>query len=344
MMTRLCVTYMTTMQNYFDEMKRQSNLGRCLHFSAGPECTPIIGAHSIQRKGQLSQLADKGHVYRVEFDVGSGKLFLKKSGIKRVSVFQGFCGKHDNELFQPIDNFPLEPTTEQLALYAYRCVCREYFVKENAVRAIENIVGRADVQVGARDFLKASLQGHSIGFRTLQTHKQVFDRSLQRGSFSDFEYTVFHTCDEQPFQVSGLLYPQFDFNGRELQTLGDIESPNELITYFTAPTATGWAFCFAWHRSSDQVCKEFIKSFAAHCKGGAKPGDALLRFVTSTCENHAFKMSWWDNLEQRAQSELLRRMQLSASPVDTVLADYLMYGCENIASTEFDRVQQSWAV
>lgn len=64
---------------------------------------------------------------------GKGRITFKEQGVNKVSTFRGFCGKHDNELFEPIDNSPLAPTPEQIALYAYRSLCREVFVKENAV-------------------------------------------------------------------------------------------------------------------------------------------------------------------------------------------------------------------
>jgi hypothetical protein len=54
----------------------------------------------------------------------------KKIGINKATTFYGFCQHHDNKLFELIDNYPLKPDKQQMALYAYRCLCREYFFKK----------------------------------------------------------------------------------------------------------------------------------------------------------------------------------------------------------------------
>lgn len=332
---------MMTTQQFFEEMKRQSRRGQCLHFDRGEQCSKIIDAHSIQKNGQLSSIAEEGKVYRADFNPDKGGMHFKKVGINKASVFPGFCGTHDNTLFAPIDRHPLQPSFEQIALYAYRCVSREYFVKGAAIRGYKNIIGRTDLNDEFRTYLKSMLVGNSVGFTALDAHKRAYDASLSQGKYTDFRYVTFNTSDEEFMQVSGLLYPTFDFSGRELQELGSVKIPNELITYFTAPTSDGWAFCFAWHASSDRVCKHLMQSLAASCLHGEKLVDALLRFVVWNCENHAFKISWWDNLNPSAQQEILKFMNLAVNPQKEIPSNYLISGCENIVQTEFNTVRTS---
>jgi len=332
---------MLTIQQFFEEMKRQSRQGQCLHFNSGEQCSKIIDAHSIQKNGQLSSIAEQGKVYRADFNPDKGGMYFKKTGINKASVFPGFCGMHDNALFSPIDRFPLQPSFEQIALYAYRCVSREYFVKGAAVRGYKNITARPDLNSQFRTYLKSMLAGSSVGFATLDCHKREYDASLSQEKFTDFRYVTFNTTDEEFMQVSGLLYPTFDFLGRELQELGNARNPNELITYFTAPTTEGWAFCFAWHASSDRVCKRLVQSLATSCLQGKKLVDSLLRFVLWNCENHAFRISWWDSLTSSAQQTILEAMNLAVHPQKTIPSNYLLSGCENIAQTDFQAVRTS---
>ena len=121
--------------------KHLTKRGRCLHYENGIRCNEIIKAHSIQRNRLLSAIADNGHVYKISANIASmkknkGRLTYEKCGINKVSTFLGFCKRHDNELFEPIDNFPLIPTDQQVLLYSYRSLCRELFVKENALELI----------------------------------------------------------------------------------------------------------------------------------------------------------------------------------------------------------------
>lgn len=118
----------------------------------------------------------------------------------------------------------------------------------------------------------------ALGQRNSDYHKELYDRSL-RESKLDFHYVVFEFKSEEFMQLSGLLYPEYDFDGNHLQNIASVSPPNQLITYFTAPTVAGWAFCFAWHVSSHQVCEAIIRSFAATCRRGNDDSAALLRFV-----------------------------------------------------------------
>lgn len=331
--------------DYQRESKRQSDRGRCLHYSNGERCNQIISAHSIQKGSQLSLIAEDGHVYRLNADISTlqktkGLPSLKKVGLNRASTFAGFCKHHDNSLFQPIDNFLLEPQKEQLALYAYRCLCREYFVKENAVAVLSQMKAHPDLDGPRRLFLEESERGHSFGFAGLKHHKVIFDNSLSGRHFEEFEFTYFTSASPCALQLSGLIYPDYDFEGRKLQELGNHDSPLDLLTFFTAPIKNGWAFGFAWHRTSNRTCIPFIQSLAQRAATGEKVEDALLRFALC-CENHAIRISWWDELNNQSKQALIERMILMMLPHVPVPEHYLAIGCEGIANWQYDYVHTS---
>ncbi len=45
---------------------------------------------------------------------------MTKWGRKEATVFTGFCGYHDNELFKPIENNEFNSSDEHVFLYTYR--------------------------------------------------------------------------------------------------------------------------------------------------------------------------------------------------------------------------------
>jgi len=334
---------MTFLNDFQRELKRQSQRGRCLHYSNGDRCNEIVSAHSIQKGGQLSLIAEEGHVYRLSADWSilqktKGVPELKRTGVNRASTFVGFCKHHDNELFEPIDNFPLRPAREQIALYAYRSLCREYFVKENAVEVLTKMKDHPGLDEPSRDFLAASQVGHSLGFAGLKHHKSIFDAALSGSAFEQFEFTYFTSKSLCPVQLSGLLYPDYDFEGNQLQELGCHEKPLDLIAFFTAPIDDGWAFAFGWHVSSNRTCIPFMQSLARKAASGEKIEDALLRFTLSCCENHAVRISWWDGLHEALRAAAIERMFLMMHPNVPVPNNYLAIGCEGIANWQFEYV------
>lgn len=334
---------MSFIGDYQRELKRHNSRGRCLHFSDGIRCNDIVSAHSIQKGGQLSLIAEDGHVYQLNGDLSTlkqaeGVPHPKKVGVNKASTFAGFCKHHDNELFKPIDVYPLQPNSQQAALYAYRCLCREYFVKENAVAVLEGMKDHPELDGSQQSFLKSSLFGHSLGFEGLRHHKSQFDKALQKADYGEFQFTSFVSRSACDLQLSGLLYPDNDFTGQALQNLGDWSEPLDLITFFTAPTSDGWAFTFCWHASSNRVCIPFIQSLASRVADGEKIEDVLLRFSFSCCENHAFRISWWDKLGIDAKRDVLERMFLMIHPDIPIPPDYLVTGCENIAHWKFEHV------
>lgn len=334
---------MPFVDDYQRELKRHSQRGRCLHYAKDDCCNEIISAHSIQKKGQLNLIAEEGHVYRLSADLSllkrtGGIPGLKKVGINRASTFSGFCKHHDNALFGPIDKFPLRPVKAQIALYAYRSLCREYFVKENAVAVLAKMRNHPEPNAPRQQLLAASLFGHSVGLAGLSHHKSIYDQALKARDCEQFEFTYFTSSSPCSVQLSGLLYPDYDFEGNHLQDLGNHEAPLDLITFFTAPTGDGWAFGFVWHVSSNRTCLPFIQSLAQRVGAGEKIEDALLRFALSCCENHAIRISWWDGLNEAARAAAIERMLLMVHPQIPVPNHYLAAGCEGIADWQYEYV------
>lgn len=332
--------------DFLNEIKRNESRGRCLHYESGEQCNEIISAHSIQKSKQLGAIAENGHVYRVISDLSTmrknnGRPAPKKIGVKRVSTFSGFCKKHDNELFMPIDDFLLEPNAEQIVLYAYRCMCREFFVKQNAESTMEGLKNHPELSKEMKDVLLSSLVGHSLGFHRLKHHKKYYDRALSEKKYDEFEYITFESKSPWNLQLSGVLFPDYDFQGKKLQEIGDFSSPLGFISFFTAPTSQGWSFNICWHGSSNEPCFKFVESLRSSVSNGEKLQDALFRFSISCCENHAFRISWWDSLADSAKAEIISRVELVTDLGIPIPDRYLAGGLEGIAGWEFEHVYTS---
>lgn len=332
------------LSGFLEKQKQLAKHGKCLHYYGGYRCDDIISAHSIQKKQLLSAIADNGHVYRISSNFTSlkknkGNLNYEKIGINKVSTFRGFCNKHDNELFEPIDNLPLLPTDKQVFLYAYRSLCRELIVKENAFNLLERQLSDYHEHTNATIKILTDMRdGTAFGLDNLGDHKLAYDTSLRKESYHDIRYVLLISKQKPLMAFSGLLYPEFDFMGRQLQNLGNIENKLDLITFCSTVMRDGWGFLFAWHRSSSNVCVELMRSLATMAHDNNDVGDMLFRMVMSNCENIAISPKWWEQLPVSHKEEVVSRANSMANIFSMNKPTYLMEGLEKIACWDFESV------
>ena len=101
---------------------------------------PVISAHTLSVECMLRPISKNGHVYAIEFDLFNPqngrptKLALK--GLRETSVFNGFCAKHDKDLFAPIEDQPFICSQEQLFLHAYRATAKESYLKRKQAESL----------------------------------------------------------------------------------------------------------------------------------------------------------------------------------------------------------------
>lgn len=336
-------SYSIDINTFLKIWKKYKNLGRCLHYDSDRRCKEIVNAHSIQRERSLSAIQYDGHVYRISADFGTlnknkGKLSCQKVGVNKASTFLGFCKKHDNDLFEKIDNHPLIPTDEQIFLYGYRSLCRELFVKENALNTIEDQLNNGPNQKALKEFLSNWKQATAFGLENLRRHKYRYDESLKKKHYQNIEYVLFTSTQKTFIAFSGLFYPDFDFMGRNLQDLGDHKTELELITFCSAPMTSGWSFLFSWHVSNSKVCVDFMRSLATMIGEGRKLEDMLFRLVISNCENHAISPQWWEGLSDIHQKDIIERASKMADVLVSTQQSYLTEGLEGIADWKVDSV------
>ncbi|MEN8380686.1 hypothetical protein [Acinetobacter radioresistens] len=292
-------------------LKNKNTMDRhqfCLHPTAGDECDKqIINAHSIQNNQSLSAIAKDGHVYQLAQKYRhQTKTYLEyeKIGIKKASVFKGFCKKHDNEIFKPIDNTKLEPNPEQIFLYAYRSLCKEIYQKYKVIHALEENIPLMSTK--DQEDLGWHLLGNKKGYEELIKIKKNYDATFLNKSFDrEILYLIFYSDTPMNLAFSSLIYPDYDFQGNLLQDLSDLKSNRDLITYFSAPMNDGWGYVFAWHIQDNVSCEPFIISLGRTIETGISIEHTLFQYMILNSENHALSPSWWENLEQCERSQII---------------------------------------
>ncbi len=88
----------------------------------------IIKAHSIQNRQILEKIQDNDHVVMLLASISGPKrvnIEFRKIGRNKATIFTGLCHYHDNLIFAPIENNPLDIENPQhLFLLAYRAITK----------------------------------------------------------------------------------------------------------------------------------------------------------------------------------------------------------------------------
>lgn len=89
-----------TMDNY-----NKSKEHNCLYKNCNRKATSL--SHKMQRKGILDEIVNNinENIYNVKYNIINNNIERKDATtIKKATTFYGFCGKCDNDVFEPIEN------------------------------------------------------------------------------------------------------------------------------------------------------------------------------------------------------------------------------------------------
>ena len=310
-------------QEAINRYVKRSKKGRCLHPGADPStCSGrVIAAHTIQRNGGLNHIARNGHVGSVlihpsklprrHLDLDSEPHSV---GIGEASTFNGFCSRHDNELFAPIDDKPFTGDAEQILLLGYRSVCHELHSKRFAL----------DIDADLRDFDRGKLvqvqhehqkalsirdSGILVSINELNNAKTLYEDAIFNNLPVDTSHVVAFFDRYPDVLWSGVLQATHDFRGDELNDLLDLNVPAQWLASSLIVSGNGGAAVFSCPSSnSDSVrvlstLNELSDTELSH---------AIVRFGFEFFENTYFSLDWWDGLDNDTKISLKKRQLTEA--------------------------------
>ena len=298
------------------------------------DCSKTVArAHTVPRAGSLSHIEREGHVYSFvpsleNLKTHHGVCFPELRGIKLASTFTGFCSKHDDAIFAAIEKQPFSATPEQCFLLGYRALAREVFTKQADASLIDlrRSMDRgkpldAQLDIQTKNFLYEI--GVRAGLRDNAHFKSIYDEILQTQDFSEVRYYVIEVAGAPDVMCSAAVFPEQDFNGLELQDIGDITTTPDLLSFTSFFGRNAGAIVFAWTADSDRTCERLIESL--HAIDDTHVTAVLLRLFFEHCENVHMRPDWWEGLKDSSRQALVRRMAASANPEtsrpDAILAD-----------------------
>lgn len=308
---------------------QEASFGRkyCMHPQASATTCKggFIRAHTIQRKGGLTRIARDGHVYNFVPDHAKALLTgieteQRLIGIKKASTFTGFCGYHDTVTFEPLDNYPFQGDSLDTFLLSYRVLCKELYLKR---AGIEYISRQRNLDLGMTTTAKINFLGDLDAYeagiqqsvQALQGIKDDYDTALLSNDYTRAKYYVIQLNCTPDFLCSGPMYPEFDFQGRVLQSIEDAAvtgAPLEWLTFTLIPTDNGGAAVFSWLGES-RAAENLVKSL--HSLPDDQVPHALTRFTFQHFENIFASPSWWESLDDKTKNTLLQRQAGGLAPL-----------------------------
>ena len=275
----------------------------------------IVSAHTLSVESMLRKISVDAHVYTPRqartFSSATFPIEIQKRGLREVSVFNGFCQKHDRELFACLETEPFRFTQQQNFMLAYRATARECYLKRKLYEtlptaqqygAIHGIDEPLELSEAALVFQAATLSG----VEDVETLKAKLDHHLLNQSWNRIVTHAIVFSKTPSILAAAAFQPFYDMNGAKLQAFDDLNVEMSQVCMSLVPLEVGGAAIFSWLDTSNSAPQRFFESVAK----GKKLTSAVIHAVLDNTENVAFNPSWYDQLSDDQSAYGFSRMML----------------------------------
>lgn len=299
----------------FAEYSENFKRGFCLFPIANQSCNEKpIKSHTIQKNGGLYNIAENNHVLSCKHglkNVVEKRVWEpKETGISKASIFYGFCQKHDHELFLPIESGYSKIGIYEAFLFSYRAVCLEYMQKYNAVNFYE--YGRDmdkgknySAQCYIQTMMHASHVGNMKGLEDAMKWKEIYDKSYLEKNFSSFKGYSIVFDGVLPIVACGGFFPEMDFSGNVLQSLGTNKFA-DLITFTITSFQNKSILTIGGLIEDGSAAHSFLNQVKDIDPNSI--GNISIKIAAEYIENIFLRKSWWDNLSDELKGNFKDRV------------------------------------
>ena len=275
----------------------------------------IIKAHTISKSANLKKISVDGHVYSFKrsvegLETNNGSFPIQKIGVNNASVFNGFCSKHDKELFAVIEDKELIFSDEQVFILTYRTIANELYLKyasqDHNIKAKDYDKGQPlNFSIFYQNLNNGFLKdGLDLAVRDLRWIKDIFDEKLRNKNFLDIRYYIL-VIDKTPEILNNTGWiPTYNFDGLSLANLDNRQEKFNILNVSTINYNGQGAIVFSWldvDEMSNSYCIDFIKSF--HNVDNKYKSSAVLQWLLNCAENIYWSINWWDNLSEEQKNK-----------------------------------------
>lgn len=297
---------------FIGRVKRQAKIKECLW---GEDCSEkIVKAHSIQENGILSKISDNGKVYCFQPKVENGTLShdFKREGKGKFSTFTGFCGKHDKDIFQPIEDKEFEGSKEQFYLFAFRSISKEYQLQKETINSLDILKERLRIGHPKFIFLEERKRMASKIYKGIEKIFLRMKKQIKDENYDDYQTKYICLDKEYPIVASSCFIPYYDFEGNPIfkgQNYDDVTSGEKmpLLILNIFPKCGKTHILLSYFKDKNTEIAYFHKHLNNRIK--EKVSHLLIHYV----ENMAFSPSYiQENFSEEEKKSITENMQSNA--------------------------------
>ena len=298
---------------------REFQKGYCSHPHASSEnCgRRIVRAHTVQRRGGLVAIAEKGHV--ISAKTGAQDLFRnhgafvpRKVGVRSASTFMGFCDTHDNSMFQPVETHAVPLTPKSCFLLGFRAISYELFLKKAALRSV-NTMRELDHgkpfgdQCRFQQYMHIYEEGTKRGVADCERWKEQYDTIFIKERFEEYRFVGVEYSSVLPVVGCGAFHPEYDFAGNLLQVVSRGDAPHEHVVLNLAVLNDRSVLLIGWTEGHKGPAELFGRSFGD--VPDEKKANVSIQLAVEHIGNIYMKPSWWHGLSDTVRNALVTRMR-----------------------------------
>lgn len=289
-------------QSIIERRVKAGHIKQCIHPDKSKCSGNIIKAHSIQNNKILNKIGRNGDVYMVKAGGATRKLQpspkFKLIGRKVATTFTGFCGIHDKQLFQPIEDSDYVGTEQQNFLFAYRVFSFEYHKKMESENIAKKALDDKPSLVKNQKYLDL-LEGYELGIRDNNHHKVLFDQALLAQDYGVVETVSFELEGAAKLAVSSGFYLEYDIKGKRVNQLADPKKEMKLLMMNVFPQNEKTIVLFSWLKEVSNTYSEFRDQLLN--LNLEEKIQLLNNLIPAYCENVAYNPEFidtWNEIEK----------------------------------------------
>lgn len=280
----------------------------------------IVNAHTLSKKSMLSKVAEKGQLYGIPKAHIMQKIFqINKIGINDATVFQGFCGAHDTELFKCLDDEEFICSNKQLFMLTYRSICRELFKLKLTLTRLPTSINYQSIHgKGSKAFDRKIQDGKKIletELASFEFMKNKLDRYLLKDKWDSLDSKIFiFKIDNKPnFAATGAFLPIYNMNGdllsHDQERFYDENKSYGIITVSVIPVNKYYFAIFSYLPETKNISENLINSI----KNQKNKSFSIFNLILNRIENFVIRPTWYEHLTDD-EKNLLNRKIASTDP------------------------------
>jgi hypothetical protein len=268
----------------------------------------IVRAHIIPRS-QLNQIATQGHVHAVPTRL-SAIMQMQHStfetmdiGVRKFSVLNCFCARHDKALFAPLEDKPLTFSPEQLTLLHYRAIAAEAYQRRNQEESAATVCRGYKSNDPRRDRFFWIFQINSRAAEAAEDALNQTESILETGQHQNIRSLIVRFNAEPILLSVGAFRPRYNVNGKTIQDIfwDGIYVASHILIADNKPV-----LAITWLRGQ-KPAERFAKSFASQPKKHLTT--LAIQMAFEHAEHTCMRREWWLSLGGTKRRSLVKRVQ-----------------------------------